>query len=102
MTQTKQTKDDSIFFDDFLTEQYGDKGTKKHDNFEAEVDLELISCQLRMLRQKKDVTIDEMAKYVGVGTKTIEKMENGDDSTQILHLMKAFHLLGSRLRIAIK
>jgi ribosome-binding protein aMBF1 (putative translation factor) len=62
---------------DELTDTYiGKKGTKKRDEFERELRLDLLGQAIKQARHERNMTQEELGELVGVKKAQISKIEN--------------------------
>ena len=93
---------DITTFEDHLTNQYGDLGSKSRDEFEAKAKAFIIGEMLKEERLQANLTQEELAERVGAKKSYISRIENGKTDIQLSTLFKIFELgLGKRLTISV-
>jgi len=81
-----------------LTDQYiGKKGTKKRDEFENELRLDLLGQTIRQARQERRLTQEELGELVGVKKAQISKIENSVTDAKFTTILKVFDALGAKI-----
>ena len=86
-----------------LTDKYiGDKGTKKRDEFENELRLDLLGQAIKQARQERNLTQEELGVLVGVKKAQISKIENSATDARFTTILKVFKALGARVNFNIE
>jgi HTH-type transcriptional regulator / antitoxin HipB len=81
-----------------LTDKYiGEKGTKKRDEFENELRLDLLGKAIKQARQERNLTQEELGEMVGVKKAQISKIENSTTDARFTTILKVFEALGARV-----
>jgi DNA-binding XRE family transcriptional regulator len=81
-----------------LTDKYiGKKGTKKRDEFENELRLDLLGKAIKQARQERNMTQEELGEMVGVKKAQISKIENSTTDARFTTILKVFEALGARV-----
>ncbi len=81
-----------------LTDKYiGKKGTKKRDEFETELRLDLLGQAIKQARQERNLTQEELGELVGVKKAQISKIENSTTDARFTTILKVFEALGARV-----
>ena len=89
--------------DDFVDEQYGEKGTLKRDKFEKGYEAFKLGFLLQQARLEKGMTQEELAEKCGTNKGYISKIENNIKEVRISTLQKIVELgLGGHLELSIK
>lgn len=89
--------------DQFVEEQYGEKGTAKRDKFEKGYEAFKIGFLLQQARLEKGLTQEELAEKCGSNKGYISKIENNIKEVRISTLQKIVELgLGGHLEFSIK
>jgi DNA-binding XRE family transcriptional regulator len=77
-------------FEQHLEEKYGNKGTKKRDEFDAKSKAFMIGELLKETRKSMHLTQEELAEKTGTKKSYISKLENGKVDAQISTIYKLF------------
>ncbi len=86
-----------------LTDKYiGRKGTKKRDNFENELRLDLLGQAIKQARQERNLTQEELGELVGVKKAQISKIENSATDARFTTILKVFEALGARVNFSVE
>lgn len=86
-----------------LTDQYiGKKGTKKRDDFDNELRLDLLGQAIKQARQERNLTQEELGKLVGVKKAQISKIENSTTDARFTTILKVFEALGATVNFNVE
>ena len=86
-----------------LTDKYiGKKGTKKRDDFEAELRLDLLGQAIKQARQEQNLTQEALGDLVGVRKAQISKIENCTTDARFTTIMKVFDALGAKVNFNVE
>lgn len=89
--------------DQFLDEQYGEKGTARRDQLENGYEAYKLGFLLQQARREKGMTQEELAVKCGTNKGYISKIENNMKEVRISTLQKIVELgLCGRLELSIK
>jgi len=89
--------------DQFVDEQYGEKGTDKRDKLEKGYEAFKLGFLLQQARLEKGLTQEELAEKCGTNKGYISKIENNIKEVRISTLQKIVELgLGGHLEFSIK
>ena len=89
--------------DQFVDEQYGEKGTAKRDKLEKGYEAFKLGFLLQQARLEKGLTQEELAEKCGTNKGYISKIENNIKEVRISALQKIVELgLGGHLEFSIK
>ena len=85
-----------------LTDQYiGKKGTKKRDEFENELRLDLLGQAIKQARQERNLTQAELGELVGIKKAQISKIENSTTDARFTTVLKVFEALGAKINFNV-
>jgi HTH-type transcriptional regulator / antitoxin HipB len=89
--------------DQFVDEQFGEKGNAKRDKFEKGYEAFKLGFLIQQARLEKGLTQEELAKKCGTNKGYISKIENNLKEIRISTLQKIVELgLGGHLELSIK
>lgn len=89
--------------DQFIDEQYGEKGKPKRDKFEKGYETFRLGFLIQQARIEKGMTQEELAQKCGTNKGYISKIENDMKEVRISTLQKIVELgLGGHLELSIK
>jgi HTH-type transcriptional regulator / antitoxin HipB len=99
MTTTKNN--DLKTLDQFIKEQYGEKGTEQLDNFEKGYQAFKLGVLIQEARLKKGFTQEQLADKIGTNKAYISKVENDLKDVRFSTLQKIIEGLGGQLNFSI-
>jgi HTH-type transcriptional regulator/antitoxin HipB len=82
-------------FDELKDELYGKRGTSKREALELDLAIDLLGQQLKMLREEKNLSQEELGEVVGVKKAQISKIENGKAGAKFETVVRLFKALGA-------
>ena len=86
-----------------LTDQYiGKKGTKRRDDFENELRLDLLGQAIKQARQERNLTQAELGELIGVKKAQISKIENSTTDARFTTILKVFEALGAKVNFYVE
>ena len=86
-----------------LTEKHiGKKGTKKRDEFEKELRLDLLGYAIKQARKERNLTQEQLGELVGVKKAQISKIENSTTDARFSTIMKVFEVLGASVKFNVE
>ena len=89
--------------DQFVDEQYGEKGTDKRDKLEKGYEAFKLGFLLQQARLEKGLTQEELAEKCGTNKAYISKVENNIKDVRMSTLQKIIEIgLGGKLQVSIK
>lgn len=80
----------------------GKKGTPDRDQFEYDLQVELLGIAIRNARKKRELTQEELGKLIGVQKAQISRLENNVGNVSIDTLMRVFAALQAKVKIHIE
>lgn len=87
----------------FIDEQYGEKGTSKRQKFEKGYQEFKLGALIHEARLEKGLTQEELAERCGTNKAYISKVENNVKDVRISTLQKIIEVgLGGKLQVSIK
>ena len=90
-------------FDEHLDEQYGVKGTKTRDDFEAGYEAFKLGVVLQQLRSENGLTQEQLAKKCGTTKSYISRIENNASDIRLSTLMRIIREgFGGHLRMNVE
>jgi HTH-type transcriptional regulator/antitoxin HipB len=98
-----KTKNNLKTLDQFVDEQYGEKGTANRDKFEKGYEAFKLGYIMQQARLKKGMTQEELAEKCGTNKGYISKIENNIKEVRLSTLQKIVELgLGGQLELSIR
>ncbi len=88
---------------DELTDKYiGKKGTKKRDEFENELRLDLLGQTIKQVRLERNLTQEQLGELVGVKKAQISKIENSLTDARFETILKVFKALDAKINFSVE
>jgi ribosome-binding protein aMBF1 (putative translation factor) len=98
-----KTMKNTTNFEELLKNKYGEKGTPKRDQYEADSLAFRLGVMLKEARKEANITQEELAKKTGTKKSYISRIESGKSDIQISTYYKLIEIgLGKNLNISIK
>jgi len=86
-----------------LTDKYiGKIGTKKRDDFENELRLDLLGQAIKQARLERNLTQEKLGELVGVKKAQISKVENSTTDARLTTILKVFEALGAKINFNVE
>ena len=86
-----------------LTDKYiGKKGTKKRDEFENELRLDLMGQAIKQARLERNLTREQLGELVGVKKSQISKIENSTTDARFATILKVFKALDAKVNFNVE
>ncbi len=86
-----------------LTDKYiGKKGTKKRDEFEKELRLDLLGQTIKQVRLERNLTQEQLGELVGVKKAQISKIENSLTDARFETILKVFKALDAKINFNVE
>ena len=99
----KKERNNLVSFEDHLDEQYGKRGTKERERFEAEFEAFRLGAMLRELRKEKGLTQAQLAQKCGTTKTYISRIENDASDIRLSTLMRIIREgLGANLKLSVE
>lgn len=80
----------------------GKKGTKKRDDFENELRLDLIGEAIKQARKERNLTQAQLGELVGVQKAQISKIENHLTDARFDTILKVFKALNAKINFNVE
>ena len=86
-----------------LTDKYiGKKGTKKRNEFENELRIDLLGQAIKQARQERNLTQEQLGELVGVKKAQISKIENSVTDARFATIIKVFTALDAKVNFNVE
>ena len=92
----------TISLNSMIDKHIGEIGTKKRDNFENELRIDLLGNAIKQARQEKNLTQEQLGELVGVQKAQISKIENSVKNARFETIMKVFNALGATVNFNVE
>ena len=80
----------------------GKIGTPQRDQFEYELQLDLIGKAIKQTRQERHLTQEELGKLIGVQKAQISRLENNAGNISLDTLLRIFNALKAKVRFHVE
>ncbi|HMI65266.1 MAG TPA: helix-turn-helix transcriptional regulator [Cyclobacteriaceae bacterium] len=88
--------------DQIKDEMIGQHGTKQRDEYEFELNLELLGEMIRTTRLQRNLTQEQLGKLVGVQKAQISKLEKSAHNITVETVLKVFNALKAKVNFKIE
>lgn len=96
-------KNNTKTLDEFVGEQYGERGTAKREKFEKGYEQFKLGVLIQEARLEKGLTQEQLAEKCGANRAYISKVENNIKDVSLSTLQKIIEVgLGGQLKLSIK
>lgn len=86
-----------------LTDKHiGRKGSKKRDEFENELRLDLLGQTIKQVRLERNLTQEQLGELVGVKKAQISKIENSLTDARFDTILKVFKALNAKVNFNVE
>ena len=89
-------------FNDLEDKYFGKLGTPERDQYEFDLNMEMIGEKIKLLRQKKHLTQTQLGELIGVQRSQISKLEKGNHSASVSTIMKVFRAMKAKVKLRIE
>jgi DNA-binding XRE family transcriptional regulator len=79
----------------------GKPGTKNRDEYEYDLNMEVLSHMIKKARQERKLTQEQLGKLIGVQKAQISKLESSANSATIDTVLKVFKALRADIRFKV-
>lgn len=100
--KTKDKKMKIYTFDQIKDEMIGKRGTEPRDTYEFELNLELLGEMIRITRQQRKLTQEQLGKLVGVQKAQISKLEKNANNVTVDTILRIFSALKAKVNFRIE
>ncbi len=80
----------------------GKKGTPARDQFEYDLQMDLIGKAIKQTRQERNLTQEELGKLIGVQKAQISRLENNASNVTMETLLRVFKALKAKVKLSIE
>ena len=89
-------------FEDLEEKYFGEIGTPEREDYEFNLNMEMIGDKIKQLRLEKNMTQTQLGELIGVKRAQISKIENGNHSASVSTIMKVFHAMKAKIKFRIE
>ncbi len=95
-----QTK--SYYLTEMKDKYIGKPGTTDRDEYENELRMDILGRMIKMARQERHLTQEQLGKLIGVQKSQISKLESSANSATIDTIIKVFKALKAEINFNVK
>ncbi|MDR0438459.1 MAG: helix-turn-helix domain-containing protein [Bacteroidales bacterium] len=88
--------------DEVQDELIGKIGTPRRDQYEYELQMDLIGSAIKQTRQERNMTQEELGKLIGVQKSQISRIENHTSNVTMNTLLKVFTALKAKIKLQVE
>jgi len=92
----------TVSHEEMLEKYIGKQGTSERNEYEAELQADVIAYHLKQLRINQQLTQQQLADLVGIDKTQISKIENGSRNLTIETITKIANALGAKVNFSIQ
>ncbi len=100
--KTKNKKLKTYSFDQIKDEMIGKRGTPFRDEYEFELNLELLGEMIKSTRLQRNLTQEQLGELVGVQKAQISKLEKNANNVTVDTILKVFSALKAKVNFRIE
>jgi HTH-type transcriptional regulator / antitoxin HipB len=95
------TKIKTVSLEQIKDEFIGKRGTKKREDYEYRLNMEVLSHMIKKTRQERKMTQEQLGRLVGVQKAQISKLESSANSATIDTILKVFKALKAEIHFNV-
>ena len=88
--------------EDIKDEFIGKRGTVKRDQYEQELQLEVLGDMIKQVRLERNLTQEQLGKLIGVQKAQISKLENSATNVTIETILRVFNALKAKVSFKVE
>ena len=92
----------TVSLDTMIDKHIGKRGTEKREIFENELRIDLLGQAIKLARQERNLTQEELGELVGVQKAQISKIENSVKNARFETILKVFNALGAKVNFNVE
>lgn len=92
----------SYSLNEMKDEFIGEVGTKERDDYEYELRMDVLGKMIKIARQERNLTQEQLGELVGVKKSQISKLESSANSATIDTILKVFRALKAEINFNVK
>ena len=92
----------TVSLDTMIDKHVGKRGTKRREDFENELRVDLLGQAVKQARLDRNLTQEQLGQLVGVQKAQISKIENSAKSARLETIMKVFDALGAKVNFNVE
>ncbi len=88
--------------EDIKDEFIGKRGTVKRDQYEQELQLEVLGDMIKQVRLERNLTQEQLGKLIGVQKAQISKLENSATNVTMETILRVFNALKAKVSFRVE
>lgn len=88
--------------EDIKDEFIGKRGTVKRDQYEQELQLEVLGDMIKQVRLERNLTQEQLGKLIGVQKAQISKLENSATNVTMETILRVFNALKAKVSFKVE
>lgn len=88
--------------DEIKDEFIGKRGTAKRDQYEQELQLEVLGDMIKQVRLERNLTQEQLGKLIGVQKGQISKLENSATNVTMETVLRVFNALKAKVSFKVE
>lgn len=88
--------------EDIKDEFIGKRGTTKRDQYEQELQLEVLGDMIKQVRLERNLTQEQLGKLIGVQKAQISKLENSATNVTMETILRVFNALKAKISFKVE
>jgi HTH-type transcriptional regulator/antitoxin HipB len=100
--KTKEKKIKVYTLDQIKDEMIGKRGTAKRDTYEFELNLEILGEMIRLARQHRNLTQEQLGELIGVQKAQISKLEKNTSNVTVETILRVFAALKAKVNFKVE
>jgi DNA-binding XRE family transcriptional regulator len=88
--------------DELKDDHLGKTGSPKRDQYEYELQIEILAEQIKQLRKERQLTQEQLGRLIGVQRAQISKLENNTNNVTIGTILRVFNALKATVNFSIE
>jgi HTH-type transcriptional regulator / antitoxin HipB len=88
--------------DEIKDEFIGKRGTVKRDQYEQELQLEILGDMIKQVRLERNLTQEQLGKLIGVQKAQISKLENSATNVTMETILRVFNALKAKVSFKVE
>ena len=100
--KNKEKKLKTYTLDKIKDEMIGKRGTTARDAYEFELNLELLGEIIRVTRQRRNLTQEQLGALIGVQKAQISKLEKNANNVTVETILKVFSALQAKVNFKVE
>lgn len=91
----------TISHEELLDKHIGEKGTQERNKFEQELQIDILSHNIKELRKKRNLTQEQLGRLIGKDKTQISKIEKGMRNLTISTILEIMRALNAKFSFRI-